>query len=76
MRWHSTRLQRGAPMKGVDGLWYFIVSNVYASAGRRYAVCTYDAATNEVETIGAGSLQHATLGQARRAMVALVSGAK
>lgn len=77
MRWHATRLQRGAPAKGHDGLWYFIVSNdPGASIGRsdrRYAVCTYDAGTNEVETINAGEIQHATIREAREALRALTS---
>jgi hypothetical protein len=79
MRWHATRLQRGAPMKGPDGLWYFVVSNdPGASVGRsdrRYAVCTYDAQHNEVETVAAGQLQHPTARAARLAMVTLVAGA-
>lgn len=77
MRWFSTRLQRGAPLKGANGLWYFIISNdpgaSVGRSGRRYAVCTYDPATNTVETINAGNLQHATIADARSEIRRLVS---
>lgn len=77
MRWHATRLQRGAPAQGANDLWYFIVSNdPGASIGRpdrRYAVCTYDASTNDVETINAGEIQYATIREAREALRALIS---
>lgn len=79
MKWWATRLQRGLPLQGKDGRWYFIASSdPGASIGRpdrRYAVCAYDASTNEAETINAGQPQHATISEARKAMTALVSGA-
>jgi hypothetical protein len=75
MRFHETRFPRVQPMKSASGLWYFIVSNAYPG-GRRFAVCTYDPTGNDVETIGAGSLQHPTLAAARTAMRSLVASGK
>lgn len=75
MRFHETRFPRVAPMKSASGLWHFVVSNAYPDE-RRFAVCTYDPASNDVETIGAGGLQHPTLAAARTAMRSLVAAGK